>query len=138
MTAPTSIDLGISLVDALNAHSFDKWSESVAPDFIANYPGAVNLDAMAARQFNEVFLAAFSDLHFDIEWRVQAGDTTVTVWKGEGTHDAPLVTPKGTIPATGKRGVVRGVLITTLRNGKVAREDTFWNVLDLLTQLGVA
>ncbi len=37
--------------------------------------------------------------------------------------------------ASGKTGAIDGVLITTIRAGRIVREETYWNVPDLLAQV---
>ena len=54
-----------------------------------------------------------------------------------GFNTGPLNTPAGAIPPTGKKASVDGVLITTIKAGKIVREETYWNVPDLLAQLGI-
>jgi len=61
----------------------------------------------------------------------------IYTWTGTGTHDGPLATAKGIIPPTGKKGSIDGVLIATIKEGKIVREETYWNVPDLLAQLGL-
>jgi predicted ester cyclase len=67
----------------------------------------------------------------------EKGDTVVYTWTGVGTHDGPLATPAGQVPPTGRRGRIEGVLISTVKNGKIVREETYWNQIDLLAQLGL-
>ena len=52
---------------------------------------------------------------------VAEGDTVVYVWNATGTHDGPLALPSGAVPPTGKRGVVPGTLIATVKDGKIIR-----------------
>ena len=54
------------------------------------------------------------------------------------SHDVRLAEGIGaTIPATNPHGSVSGVLISEIRDGKIAREQTFWDQMGLLQQLGV-
>lgn len=126
------------LLDALNSRDFDPWASQVAPDLRSDYPGAPGLDAAAARAYNETYLRAFSDLRFVVEREVNAGDVQVVLWEATGTHDGPLALPTGDVPATGRRGKVRGVFVAEWRDGKVYREQSFWNQIELLQQLGLA
>jgi ketosteroid isomerase-like protein len=80
-------------------------------------------------------MAAFSDLHFQVHSAVADGARVTYAWTARGTHDGPLVTPSGTIPPSGRRGMVHGVLIATLEDGRIIREETYWNVLDLMAQI---
>ncbi len=41
------------------------------------------------------------------------------------------------IPATGKQFSVRGVSIIELRKGKMSRATFYWNLVDLMQQLGL-
>jgi ketosteroid isomerase-like protein len=126
------------LLNALNRRDFAPWASQVAPTLRSDYPGAPGLDAAAARAYNEQYLRAFSDLHFRVEREVNAGDVQVVLWEATGTHDGPLTLPTGDVPATGRRGRVRGVFICEWRDGRVCREESFWNQIELLQQLGLA
>ena len=96
------------------------------------------LDATQARQYNESFLSAFPDLHFAVERTLVDGDCVVIEWVATGTHEGPLTSASGmTIPPTERHGSVSGVLISEIRDGKIAREQTYWDQMGLLQQLGV-
>lgn len=135
---PTTATRTMPLIDALNRRDFQSWTSQVSPDLRCDYPGAPGLDAPAARAYCESYLRAFSDLHFEVQQQIEDGDTQVAVWEATGTHDGPLPTPTGDLPATGKRGKVRGVFLTEWRGNKVYREQSFWNQIELLQQLGLA
>ncbi len=132
----TLVHQGQALLDALNTRDLSMWQRQLAKNFTASYPGLRDCrDAETARAFNAPFLAAFSDLHFHIRSAVADGERMIYLWTGRGTHDGPLVTPAGTLSASGKKGSVDGVLVATVRDGKITREETYWNVPDLLTQI---
>lgn len=126
-----------SLFDAFNARDFARWERALAPDFVADYPGATGLDRAAARAFNEAFVPAFSDLRFEVKRAIVQGDTVVLEGTAGGTFDGPLASPMGTIPPTGRKGAIRIVLIADVRDGKLVREHTIWNQLEFMQQLGV-
>lgn len=135
--AATLVQQGQALLDAFNRRDLSLWQRQLAPDFTASYPGLRNgADADAAYAFNAPFLAAFSDLHFHIRLATAEGDQMIYVWTAHGTHDGPLVSPAGTLQPTGRAGNVDGVLITTMRDGRIVREETYWNVPDLLALIG--
>ena len=55
-----------------------------------------------------------------------------------GTHNGPLQTPAGSIPATGKKIDVRAVQIVELTpDGKTRRVRHYFDMATLLAQLGV-
>lgn len=76
--------------------------------------------------------AAFHDAHV-------AGDHTVVqelTWTG--THTGPMLTPDGEIPATHKSIEMRGVVIVEVRNGKIASMTQYFDMMTMMTQLGLA
>lgn len=135
---PATATRPMPLLDALNQRDFGPWTLLAAPALRCDYPGAAGLDAAAARRYNETYLRAFSDLRFVALRELNDGDTQVIVWEAAGTHDGPLALPNGNAPATGRRGKVRGVFVVEWRDGKVYREQSFWNQVELLQQLGLA
>ena len=88
--------------------------------------------------FNEAFFPAFSDLHFDVQRTLVAGDSVIVEWRAGGTHDGPLTNAAGqTIPPTYRKGVIAGVLIADVKDGQIVRERTYWDQMELLGQLGL-
>lgn len=136
--AQGNLKLALSFIDGFNAHDLSSWAAQLADDFTAEYPGAPSLNREVARLYNEAFLPAFPDIHFDVIRTIANGDCVVTHWTATGTHSGPLATMSGqTIPPTNRRGTVRGVLITEIKDGKIASERTYWDQVSLLTQLGL-
>lgn len=131
--------LATALFDGFSARDLSAWYASLADDFVASYPSArMGLNREQARAYNEPFLTAFSDLHVTYQDSATNGDVTMTKWTGTGTHDGPLaLSPTQVAPPTGKKGNVSGVVIVQTKNGKIMREETYWNLLELLTQLGL-
>jgi len=130
--------IGSALIDAFNAHDIEVWARQLAPGFSADYPNGVGLNAERARAYNQAFLTAFPDIEFHIRRKVVSEDHVVIEWTAKGTHTAPLVAPTGeTIPPTGRRITETAILIAEVRNGRIVREATYWNLLSLLNQLGV-
>jgi ketosteroid isomerase-like protein len=138
--------IGRTLLDAIEAHDLGRWEAALAAEATFSYPGLRDDHPhpdgggarAAARAYNAPFLAAFSDLTFIYDRTLVAGDTVVYCWRGRGTHDGPLALPIGTVPATGRTAEVPGVLVAVVRDGKIVREETYWNPGELLTQLGLA
>jgi steroid delta-isomerase-like uncharacterized protein len=81
---------------------------------------------------------AFPDVNGEITNAFQSGDQAVLQIVWSGTHTGALVGPGGTIPPTGKKANVPACQVVTVRDGKIARTDHYFDVLTLLTQLGVA
>jgi len=138
MASDENIRITRAIFDAFNAHDLNKWDQYQANDFRSEVPGATGaLNRDQTREYNQRFLSAFPDLHFDLERTIAQGAYVVVDWVGSGTHTGPLVGPKGnTIPATGRKARVSGSTTFEIRNGKLARSWVHWDMTTLLDQLG--
>ena len=137
-TAANVTQIGRALLDGFNGRDLGAWEAALAPDATFSYPGLRGgCDRATAVAFNASFPAAFSDRHFAVTRTIAQGDTVAYCWVATGTHDGPLATPNGAIPPTGRRGEIPGVLIATVRDGRIVREETYWNLVELLGQLGL-
>jgi steroid delta-isomerase-like uncharacterized protein len=124
--------------DSMNRHDLSDWYALLADSYTADYPRGSGLDKAQAREFNQHFLDAFPDLHFEVHHTLIDGSLIAVHWTGAGTHTAPLNAGNGRmIPATGKPASVSGVLLTEVEDGLFRRERTFWDRVSLLTQLGL-
>lgn len=137
MNQDTLVATARSLFDAFNARDLSRWERALAPDFVADYPCAPGLGRDAATAFNAPFLAAFGDLRFEVQRTFVHGDTVALDATATGTFDGPLPTPNGVVPPTGRKGGIRIVLIAQVRDGRIVREQTVWNQLDLFQQVGI-
>jgi steroid delta-isomerase-like uncharacterized protein len=127
-----------ALIDAFNAHDLNIWERSLADDFVGEYPMARGLGKAQARAFNESFLVAFPDLSFTLHKAIANGESVALHWTGGGTQNGPLQTTTGqTIPPTGKRGTISGMFLVDVKDGKIVRERTYWDELELMSQLGL-
>src|SRR5512138_2754581 len=90
--------------------AFDKGNltvldEIVAPDQVNGGPGA--LPGMpsgpeGSKMLITAYRSAFPDLHFTIDEQIAEGDTVVTRWTAQGTHNGEFAS----IPPTGKSATV--------------------------------
>lgn len=70
--------------------------------------------------------------------RIESLVTTDTAfgigWRMTGTHDADLPG----LPATGRTFTVPGATMGTIADGRIRTNIDYWNLADLMAQLGVA
>jgi steroid delta-isomerase-like uncharacterized protein len=138
MSTQGNITIGRALLDSMAAHDLSQWEALLAEDFTCSYPGfRGEYGKEAAKAYNMPLIAAFPDLRFDILRTMTNGDTVIYVWNGKGTHSGPLALPTETVPPTGKYAELQGVLVTTMKDGKILREESYWNQMELLAQLGL-
>jgi len=108
--------------------------EICSPEFVLHTPAypepIVGIEGYKAFVTNTS--KVFSDFNCTIEELIVKGDRIWSRFTITGTNTGSL----GEIPATGKKFKVSGLAITRVANGKIAEDETFWNVLDLYQQLG--
>jgi len=85
------------------------------------------------RQFMQIYVSAFPDLHLDNEQILGSGDFVVARWTATGTHRGELM---GIAP-TNRRATTHGCTVYEVRNGRITHEWIYWDTGHLLRQLGV-
>jgi steroid delta-isomerase-like uncharacterized protein len=134
MTQPPD-SLVHSLVEALNRHDFQSVAGFCAPEYqgtdcgqAGTQIGPAGLDAALA-----IYLQAFPDFTLEkVETIVQDGRVSL-YWIGRGTHLGWLMN----IPPSGKCVSVCGNTFLSLREGKIRRAETVWDVAGLLRAIGL-
>jgi predicted ester cyclase len=130
--------LALTVIEALNALNLSLWAHKLADDYEAEYPGVPKLNKTQSFGYNQRFVIAFPDTHFEVHSVVAEGDQVFIYWTVSGTQAERLVTVTGrTIPPTRRRATVSGVLLTEVRDGQIVREGWYWDQLSLLDQLGI-
>ena len=83
------------------------------------------------RQYASALFLAFPDLLFDVREVVGDGNVVAVTWLASGTHRAEFL---GMRPS-GRRTQLHGCTITHFRDGKIARQESYWDVATLARQL---
>jgi predicted ester cyclase len=81
--------------------------------------------------------AAFPDMQGKIVTSLASGSTAVLELRSEGTHTQPLVSPRGTIPPTNKRVVLKLAFFVEASNGKVTTIREYFDPAGFMRQLGI-
>jgi steroid delta-isomerase-like uncharacterized protein len=126
--------IGRFIEEILNQGRFEVANEIVAEDFI-------ELDPLPGqRQGREGLvevlrgmLAAFPDIHWNIDETIAEADKVVTRFTWTGTHQGQFLG----IPATGKSVSVKGVVIDRVVGGKMTDSRIMMDTLGMMQQLGV-
>lgn len=138
MNNDKTIQTARALLDAFNQRDFGIWERALADNFTADYPGAHGLNKDIAKMYNLSFLNASDDIRFDVLHTFADGNTVVFQCGVSATMDHDLVTAEGTFPATHQPSVkvpVPFVLIAEVKDGKIVREETVWNQLEVFTTI---
>jgi predicted ester cyclase len=120
-------EVALSLFEALNARDLSLWSQHLAEDYIAEHPGvSVPLNKTRSMGYNQRFVTAFPDIHFEVLHVLAEGDHILIHWMGSGTHSERLATLTGeTVPPTRRRVRVSGAELSEVRDGKIVHHWSY-------------
>jgi ketosteroid isomerase-like protein len=102
----------------------------------ATVPPAGTFDPAQHAEFGRAFKQALPDAHMAVARTVEAGDEVFILGRFRGTHTGDLVTPAGTVPASGRTIDARYADYFRVEGGPVAAHEVYWDQLDMLGQLG--
>ncbi|MGE5222244.1 MAG: ester cyclase [Omnitrophica WOR_2 bacterium] len=139
MSEQENIKIVRQLFDDLNSHDLDAGDRLMSNNVMTETPGSQGpMDKARNRLYEKQFIDAFPDLHFDVRDVIAQGDKVSVTWRVKGTHKGPLLSPKGdTLPATNKKIDLPGCTIYQISRDKVVHQEIYWDMVTLLTQLGV-
>lgn len=106
-----------------------------AEDCITVTP-AGSLDNAAHEAMGRAFKQAFPDGHMDVAHTVEAGDEVCTTGRFTGTHTGDLVSPNGTIPASGNALDLPFADYFRVGGGKIVAQESIFDQMTLLGQVG--
>jgi predicted ester cyclase len=113
-------------ISLINTDSFDSQATVVTAQ------GDVEgIDAFRAYYNN--YLTGFSDAQFKFIDTFGQGDKIVKHWNFKGTHDGELFG----IPATNNKVDISGTTLVWMKDGKVLKEQDFFDNHSFLSQLGL-
>ncbi|HET8982660.1 MAG TPA: ester cyclase [Pedococcus sp.] len=132
-------DLARSLYDAWNRRDFDAQAEATAADGKIHVVGSGDTydGPDGSRRYNTMWADAFPDGAITVDRVIPAGDTVVVEFTGRGTHTGDLVTPMGTIPATGRSVTLQLCDVLEFHENKVRSQRSYFDTGSLMTQLGL-
>jgi steroid delta-isomerase-like uncharacterized protein len=96
--------------------------------------GTFGIDAH--EQMGQAFMAAFPDSHMDVSRMVSIGEEVWVTGSFRGTQTGDLVGERGTIPASGKAIDLPFAEVFTIRDGRIARQETYWDQMTMMAQIG--
>ena len=136
MTTQDNVKVIRQLFDAWNAHDADRLVKLLDEKYMSEsdtVASPIN-GREGARQFMQIYIKAFPDLHIDVTQILADGDHVVTRWTAKGTHRGELMG----ISPTNRRVITNGCSVDQLKTGKVIHEWLYWDTGHLLKQLGVS
>lgn len=110
-----------------------KLDELFEPDYTGYVPLVGTVDREGAKEALRFYRSAFPDLKIEIRELLVEGDKAAVRWTSTGTHQGELLG----VPPTGKKLSVDGLTLFECRNGKIARDDSQFDVAVIFQALGV-
>ncbi len=139
MSEQENVKIARQYTDNLNRHNNEANRSLLSDDTRTEASGErqpLNKDQTV--KFNQRFIDAFPDLHFDVREIIAQGDHVVTTWVATGTHSAPLhMSAGGSIPPTNRKVTVPGVTVSEVRNNKITHQTVTWDQVGVFMQLGL-
>ena len=131
----TVMERGIEL---WNAHDREGWVGLFDETAALQAPGGMQVSGRSgAELFYDTWNEAFPDNSIDGSVVFDAGEQGAEEARFTGTHSGTLHTPNGDIPPTGKAVVSQFAAIVRVRDGKVTSFHMYFDVAEVLVQLGL-
>lgn len=124
----------------LSASNWGDYKASLASDAVYEEV-ATHLRVKGADEYVKIvqrWKRAFPDLKATVLSTFAFGDKVFAEVEWEGTQTGPLEGPFGTIAPTNKRGVIKAAIVATVKNDKAVEVHQYFDVLTLLSNLGIA
>ena len=133
------IDTAKAPMLAYNDKDWDAVRASLSPDFVYDEiaTSRKTQGADQAIQLWQGWAAAFPDSRATFHREIASGNTVIFEVSWQGTHQGPLETPGGSIPATGKRIDVRACMAFEVENDRAKVQRHYFDMMTLLRQIGM-
>jgi steroid delta-isomerase-like uncharacterized protein len=133
------IDAAKAPLLAFNDKNWTAVRAAIAPDFLYDEVGTTRKVQGADETIAiwQGWATAIPDAKATIHHELASGSTAVLELTWKGTHNGPLQTPTGTIPATGKRIEVRACVVMEIAGDKAKLQRHYFDMATLLQQIGL-
>ena len=134
-----NLSIARRLYDGWNERAFEELADYGADDaeLVVVGTGDVFKGREGSLQYNQNWADGFPDGRITVDNMVASGDTVVVEFTGKGTHTGTLRTSMGDIPATGKSLTLKLCDVLEFRDGKVARQRSYFDSGSMMAQLGL-
>jgi steroid delta-isomerase-like uncharacterized protein len=144
MAAQEHVALAWSLLELYNSRQSDPaWLDKSAAAFAAgseviDVPSGTTLHGPDGyKRLGLFFAEALPDSRTELTNAFATEDQVVLEFTSRWTTTGPLHLPSGAIPATGRSIELRFCQVIQIRNGKIVRFHTYYDMMTMLEQLGL-
>jgi len=135
----TMIEVAKAPILAYNDKNWQKAKASMTPNFVYDEVATQRRVEGADQVIGlwKGWAESFPDSKATFHAAHVSGSTVVLEVTWKGTHQGPLQTPKGSIPATGKRIDIRACNVFEVAGEQVRTQRQYFDMATMLQQLGV-
>jgi predicted ester cyclase len=140
MSAEANKEIARRYFEAGERDDLAAWDELCVPDMVLLLPGLPDpiRGLEGVRQFTATFHSAFTGYRLQVNELIAEGEGVECRLTMGGTHTAPLISPAGVIPPTGKSFSVGSTSFLRIADGKIIEERVEMDLADMMAQLGVS
>lgn len=131
------LDAVKTFYERFGAGDMEGASEVFTPDVETVTPPQSMTGRDAYQAYGGVFKKAFPDARMVIGSTIESGDTVAVEARFTGTHTAPLASPQGEIPATGRSLDLPFVDLFRFEGGLIASHHVYYDQMTFMVQLGL-
>jgi len=127
-----------ALYDCMNKRDLDRAASLVADDceYVEIGLGQTYRGPAGFRENLLGWLRAFPDAQLEVSNVIANGDVVAVEYVARGTHSGPLFGPDGEIAPTGRRVEMSFCDVLNVRNEKIARGRSYYDIGSMLRQIG--
>jgi steroid delta-isomerase-like uncharacterized protein len=122
---------------ALESNRLDEMAKLVDPDCHFKMPGAEMRGFEAMKPLLAAYIGAFPDMRHHVKHWVASGDAVAVELEVTGTHTGPMPTPKGLVPATGRKVVWESCDYIRVKDGRIISWHGYYDSVPFLAALGL-
>jgi len=138
MTNQDAAGVAHGWLDAFNSSDWEKAKAHLSSDSVyEEYGTQRHLEGSEAIiQLYQAWKTAMPDVKGKLANTYTSGNKVALELTWEGTHTGPLVTPGGTIPASGKHQETRAAMVFTFQGDRIKESHQYFDLMTLLRQIG--
>ena len=138
LTAEQMVKIARDQVDAFNAGDWERLEAGLTPDS-RYHELATQRKVESPEQIVELFKGwktAFPDAFGTVTSAIGSGNTAALEVTWKGTHNGPLETAEGTIPASGKQQETPAAFVFSFEGARIKESRQYFDSMTLLEQIG--
>ena len=130
-----AMDVASAYFDACNRRDVEAMEACWAPGGIESFPGVGELTVPGEwRPYFEAVFASFPDWRYEVLGTVREADRVAVHWRAHATFSGA---PFEGLEPSGESGYVEGIDLLRIVDGKIVRNDVYYDSADMLRKLGV-